>query len=158
MSTGPQPFGEFYARVGEKTVYGIDWEPWLENRWRRGAIVALNAVVRPSTPNGLEFVCVSAGKSAAVEPLWPAAGTIQDGSVTWTSQPASTQGLMSTVSSIVWTPPSGVTATNQSLVGQVASALIDFTSAAVGTDYSVSCQATMANGQIEPGVLVFRVR
>src|SRR5665213_911770 len=130
---GPQPYADFYMRVGDKDFYGIDWTGWLENQWPSGSSVALNAVVRPSAANGFEYLCTQAGQTADQEPQWPlfTGSTVTDGGVVWTCQAASNASLTTTVASVVWTPPAGIAVGSQSLIGQQAAALIDATSSVV---------------------------
>jgi len=54
---------------------------------------AVGSYVRPSAYSGLDFECIAAGTSDAVEPTWPtvAGGTVVDGSATWRAYEAWTQ-------------------------------------------------------------------
>jgi hypothetical protein len=54
--------------------------------WSAGATFVLNQVVA-STTTGNTYKCTVAGTTGGVEPTWPAAGTVTDGGVTWTTFP-----------------------------------------------------------------------
>jgi hypothetical protein len=157
---GPQPYQEFYIRVGDEDIYGIDWTRWLQNQWQGGVQVVANAVVRPSKANGYEYLCSTGGQTAEVEPSWPVApgSTVTDGSVVWTCQVASTASLTTTVQSVSWMPPAGIVVSSPALTGQVASALINATGATANQDYPVKCIATFADGENKTGILNFKVR
>lgn len=43
----------------------------VEDDWEASTTYALGAVVKPTTLNGLEYVCITAGDSDATEPTWP---------------------------------------------------------------------------------------
>lgn len=160
MQTGPQPYGEFYLRVGDRDFYGINFEGWLANRWQGGQEILVGEVIRPSKANGYEFVCSTAGQTAADEPTWvlPIGATTNDGSAVWTCQAVGTDSLISTVANVNWVAPPGILAVEQTLVNQTASALIDATLAVLGTDYLVNVAATMADGEEKVGQLKFKVR
>jgi hypothetical protein len=157
---GPQPYAEFYLRIGDKDFYGINWEGWLKNRWTGGILVTTSNVIRPSAPNGFEYACTHGGQTGFQEPSWPAfvGSTVTDGGAVWTCQVTSIASLSTTVASVAWNAPTGITLSVPSLTGQVAQTLIDATSATVGTDYPVNCVATMADGEIKIGQLKMKVR
>jgi prepilin-type N-terminal cleavage/methylation domain-containing protein len=54
--------------------------------WQASASYSINAIVIPTTKNWHFYRCTTAGTSGASEPTWPItkAGTVADGSVTWT--------------------------------------------------------------------------
>ncbi len=64
----------------------------IEDIWVADTVYAADAIVRPtalSTFTGYTYICTTAGTShAATEPTWPtaSAGTVVDGTVTWTRQ------------------------------------------------------------------------
>jgi hypothetical protein len=47
------------------------------------------------------------------EPAWPATGTVQDGSITWTTGALSNDGLHHRIVSVVWTPDVGIDVADQ---------------------------------------------
>lgn len=157
---GPLPYAEFYVLAGSVENYGIDWAGWIASYWQRGQLVTTAAVIRPSIPNGYQFPCTVAGQTGGAEPLWPTAvgATVLDGSAQWTCQSIDTTSLLSTVQSALWTPPTGVVVSGQTILGQMAFAVMDFTAAVAGTDYVVKSAATLASGQTLVGQLKFKVR
>lgn len=55
--------------------------------WQANTNYALNAIVRPTTPNGRRYIATAdAGSSAGSEPTWPTTvgATVVDGGITWT--------------------------------------------------------------------------
>jgi len=58
--------------------------------WEANTIYDSFQYVRPTTPNGFQYLCVTGGTSAAVEPVWPTTpgATISDNTVTWRCQEA----------------------------------------------------------------------
>lgn len=160
LQAGPLPYAEVFMRVGENESFGIDWAPWLANRWIPGALVALGFTIRPSTPNGYQFPCTFAGASADVEPLWPAVpgAIVIEGGVIWTCQPIDTSSLAETVASVTWTVPTGVSVNASCLVGQIAAAILDVTAATAGIDYVVVCNSTMSDGEVRIGQFKLKVR
>lgn len=160
MQPGPLPYAEFYLRVGERNTFGIDWSEWLANRWSRGSAVLLGFTVRPSVPNGYEFVCTTAGESGFAEPPWPArlGATIRDGSVVWTCQGMANDSLKNTLSSAVWTAPAGIAASSATVLGQISAVMLDTSAATAGVDYMVENTATMSDGEVKIGQIVIKVR
>lgn len=68
------------------------------NAWAATTVYALNTIVKRLTGTGIYwFKATTAGTSAASEPVWPAGGTVVDGTVTWTAIRA--RRLVGTVSS-----------------------------------------------------------
>lgn len=57
--------------------------------WIRSTAYAVGDVVKPTTPNGLMYVCTTAGTSNSSAPTWGtvAYGTTTDNTVTWTAFP-----------------------------------------------------------------------
>jgi hypothetical protein len=58
----------------------------ITEEWQDLHAYTLGTLVKPTTPNGFVYKCVSAGTSAASEPTWPVVGlgsTVSDGSCLW---------------------------------------------------------------------------
>jgi len=157
---GPLPYAEFFMRVGEKNTFGIDWANWLSNRWIQGELVASGFTIRPSTPNGYQYICTTAGESGAVEPTWPTiiGATVTEGSVIWTCAAVDTTSLAETVSSAPWVAQAGIAVLASSLVGQIASVFLDVSGAIAGNDYLVNCNASLTDGEVKIGKLKLKVR
>ena len=160
MLTGPEPYQEFYGRVGDRKIFGIDWSQWLANPWIAGESIATSFVIRPTIPNGFQYICSTAGESAENEPAWPAVvgATVSDGSVVWTCEAIDTTSLSTTVSSALWTATAGILVVGPSVAGQITTALLDATGAVAGTDYVVNCAATFADGEVATGQIKLKVR
>ncbi|QTA92013.1 PulJ/GspJ family protein [Desulfonema magnum] len=58
---------------------------WRESvQWRKETDYSADAMIIPLTDNGRVYKCTNAGTSDSSEPIWPASGTVSDGTVTWT--------------------------------------------------------------------------
>mgnify|MGYP001558337414 CR=1 FL=1 len=58
--------------------------------WTASTVKALDAIVKPTTPNGFYYKCTTAGTTGASEPgAWPTTKntTVTDGTVVWTAYP-----------------------------------------------------------------------
>lgn len=56
------------------------------NQWRASVAVVVDQRVPPTTPNGHNYKCTTAGTTGATEPTWPTTpgSTVTDGTVVWT--------------------------------------------------------------------------
>lgn len=70
--------------IGNRQYYGAvtNWSP--NSSYTLHAILTKNVVSSGSTLIGRLFYVSVAGTSGGVEPVWPATGTIVDGTITWT--------------------------------------------------------------------------
>lgn len=154
----PLPYGEFYGFVGDRLQYGIDWADWLANRWRPNTAAPMNQVIRPSVPNGYQYVCTTAGQTGAQEPTWPAyvGAAVLDGSAQWACEAMSTASLEATISQVRWT--SVLPLTSMSISDQTTLTLVDTTMAVAGTDYDVLCTVDTSDGQQKVGKIRIKVR
>jgi hypothetical protein len=136
----------------EKLDYAVDFEDALARYRLANTAYASNVKVRSKLASGFQFSS-SGGRTGDKEPRWPTTvgGTIQDGSITWTCEAASTSSLTSTVSSAPFTADTGVTISNQSIVGQAGTAFV--AGGLDGQTYNVVCTATMADGRIMVGIV-----
>lgn len=156
------PYVERTQRPTEKLYHPIDWTGYLSNSWRPGADFASNFLIRPAKATGFQYRW-SGGTTAYLEPKWPTVidptlGIVQDGSGVWTCEAVTTQSLSSTVGSSAWSADSPIVVTSASFAGQVTTALIDTTSAVVGTDLYVRNTVTLGNGEIKTGTILLKVR
>lgn len=165
----PLPFLEVFQAVGEKIRYKIDWEDWLALLWVPGRAYDLNEIVRPTlivsgravlAPTGLQYKVTSAGASGNAPPVWPRtlAGTVTDGTITWTAEALATTSLETTVFTSSWPAVTGLTFSGAAIDGQSASNVVDTSSATSGNDYDVVNVVTMADGQIRRGTIRIKVR
>ena len=56
----------------------------LRYKWMPSAPYRVGAIVTPTVSNGHYYKCTTAGTSGALEPTWPASGTVTDSGATWT--------------------------------------------------------------------------
>lgn len=157
---GLQPYGEFVVATGDADIYGIDWNAWLANYWSVGSIVAPSSVIRPHAPNGYQFSSVLGGESGNTEPVWPftLGQTVNDGSVVWICAAVDTTSLTATVQSAAWSVPTGITVSGQAVSGQVTTAVLNASGAAVGQNYTINVVATLSDGETKTGRIVLKVR
>lgn len=138
--------------------YDQDSGSWgfLVRVWSPGTVFAADVVVRPTYPTGFEYVA-TAGQTGQTEPRWPTtvAGTVTDGSVTWTAQEISNDSLTTTIDSSAWSADTGINVDNDSLETgngkQMTSAHIS--GGAIGEIYDVANVITLADGTVEESVL-----
>jgi hypothetical protein len=159
LDAGALPFGEFSQRVGAILAYGIIWDEWLAYHWEPDFPAALNAVVRPTQPNGFEYLCTQEGQTNGDEPQWPTivGGIVGDGSAQWQCQPVDSTSLAASVATSAWSAPSPMTVSSPVLTGNTATVLINTTSAVSGSTYDVLNTITTSDGQTQPGKIRIKV-
>ncbi len=157
---GALPFGIYYQRVGDILWYGIVWDDWLANLWEPNTAATVGLTIRPSYPNGYQYVCTGAGQTGAQEPTWPAflGAQILDGSAIWTCEAIDSTSLEGNVTSANWTTVAGVQLDDVAIVGNSTLVLIDTTQATAGTDYDVICTMTTTVGQQKLGKIRLKVQ
>jgi len=141
--------------AGSNRPYEIDVSSLSVEVWQAASFVASAGLMRPTSANETGFVyqAASAGQTGTTEPAWPtiAAGTVTDGSITWTAEapPASGQDE---IASVAWTqvspPDAALTITSETNTDFTARALIG--GGTSGNTYEVLCKITMASGAIYP--------
>lgn len=96
--------------AAESKVVELNLFKWCANYWRPNETVSLNEYVRPLKSTGYAYQG-TAGLTGAREPVWPTtlAGTVVDGSVTWTCVAASSNGLNAITSPSGVSDPTGLT-------------------------------------------------
>jgi hypothetical protein len=127
-------------------TYAIDVTERLVDLARRSFDFSLGAVVRAQRDTGWYYECTTAGRTAENYPaVFPrAAGeTVQDGSVVWTCQHPSTPTLRS-ISTVVYTIPTGLTLETQSESGFVA--YFTISGGVDGEDYDIVARITPSSG------------
>lgn len=148
-----------YQDSAAKLPVEFDWTPACANLWTAGEVYGVNEVVRPSTYNGYEYKCTTAGQAAgdsALEPAWPTtiAGTVTDGSVVWTCQAISNASLVKTIATSLW-DDGGMTITGAVTVTtngeQQTAALVE--GGTVGQTYTIENTVTFSDGTVDVGVV-----
>jgi hypothetical protein len=135
--------------------YGFYWTREFTRRWEADRPYDIGIVVRPSSVavvTGFEYIS-SGGQSGAEEPNWPRtlAGTIVDGSITWTAQALSTASLLETVATDTWSAsdPVGLTVEAQlpiDLPGLQRTSVV-LSEGSVGVEYAVDNEVITATGK-----------
>lgn len=146
-------------RPGETLDRIFDLRPEILRAWRRGVEYGAAEFVRPSAPNGYDYECTVAGRTAQREPRWPTViGTsVPDGSLTWTCRAPNSASQDQLSGSATLTVPTGITATHLSTeaTGDV---LLRFGGGIAGQDYSVLASVNTAGGQVIQFEVVVEVR
>lgn len=81
--------GDFNSASGTKGVTGYDptyiRDLMTSSTWRPVTPYGAYQYVRPSSPNGYQYACLSGGRSGGSEPTWPTTvgATTSDGGVMW---------------------------------------------------------------------------
>lgn len=138
------------------------WTPACSNLWTAGEVYGLTERVRPTSPNGFEYECTTAGQSSGrKEPNWKGAAavglTIDDGSVVWTCRAISNVSLTRTLATSTWPPVTGLTITGDQMVNtlgeMLTSAFVEFSEAVPvsGTKYRLQNTVTFSDGSEDVG-------
>ncbi len=131
-------------------AYAIDFGLALQYIWGRGQDYAENDVVRPTRPNGFEYICTVAGQTSKREPVWKKVlgETVIDGSITWTAQAPSVDGRDS-IASTNLESPDGITADNNLFSGTVVTIDVSGGTYVDGADpYEISVEMTADTGDV----------
>jgi hypothetical protein len=157
---GDVAYAEFFQGVGEQLWYGVNWEDWLASNWEANSSALVGQVLRPTIANGLEFACITAGQTGAVEPTWAAfvGGQVIDGSAIWQGQPISSASLDDTISGSSFSAPAGITLDSAQIQTLRSYLIIETPAALVGTDYNVLCTIYTTGGQQKIAKLRIKVR
>lgn len=157
---GDVAYAEFFQGVGEQLWYGVNWEDWLASNWEANSSATLAQAIRPTVPNGLEYTCITAGQTGAVEPIWAtfAGGVTVDGTAMWQAQAVTSMSLDDTISSSSFTAPSGITLDSAQVQTLRSYLIIETPAAVVGTDYDVLCTIYTQGGQQKIAKLRIKVR
>lgn len=157
---GDVAYAEFFQGVGEQLWYGIVWEDWLASNWEANSSATLAQAIRPTVPNGLELLCITAGQTGAVEPLWAnfSGGVTQDGTAQWQAQAVSAVSLDDAISSWNFSAPAGITLDSGQVVSLRSYLIIETPAAVVGTDYDVLATIYTTGGQQKIAKLRIKVR
>lgn len=141
--------------------YAADFEKdcsRLWDKWQDFATGTRIRVFRPGHASGYEMEATTGGRSGGRHPTFPTAGTLTEGSVTWTPRAISSASLLRTiVGTPTWVADSGVTVSAESLSDQKAIAKI--AGGTDGVDYSVTVTAIGSDGlvMVKVGILPVRV-
>ncbi len=134
-------------RPNEVLRITFDFTRDLEVTWRAGAEYQAGDFVRPTTPNGVEYECTTAGQSGKREPLWVGVNsTVSDGigELVWAGR-SFANNATDTISGRTVTASSGLTISNDAISGETITA--DISSGTDGACYNIVCQIVTANGE-----------
>lgn len=75
-----------FTKITPPTTAGVRYIPYSQSAWAATTAKVVGNSVRPTTSNGLKYICTTAGATGSSEPTWPTTigGTVTDGTVTWT--------------------------------------------------------------------------
>jgi len=124
-----------------------DFRKALEYDWSPSTAYDSGDYVRPSIGNGFEYECTTGGQTSPREPVWPTtvAGTVTDGSITWTARAFSTNAT-DTISSANVEVSSGLVAGSPVVDGSVV--IVAVSGGSSGGCYIVSIEATTSAGEV----------
>jgi hypothetical protein len=150
---------------GETKRWGFDYAGYdpdsgawgfLVRVWAPGVVYPSDVVVRPSFPTGFQYSS-NGGQSGQVEPRWPtaAAGTVTDGSVTWTCEAISNDSLDASIATSGWFSDTGITTDNDSLTntGGAQIVAVDVSGGTAGQTYDITNTVTLSDGTVEESVI-----
>lgn len=111
------------ACVGEPATYYEGVEPAA---WAASTAYSLGDVVRPTTRNGYNYECTTAGTSGASEPTWPTTpgNTVNDGTAVWTCRTAKQLADVA-MAGTDFTHANGDTSGRKTTVGQKTGVTVD---------------------------------
>lgn len=132
--------------------YSINVRKILIEEAHRDYRFALSAFVRPQRGTGYYYQATPAnseawGLTGQYWPTWPrvAGETVTDGSIVWTAVHPADASLPS-ISSVVWTVPTGITKDSQS--EDIEFADIVLSGGVDGADYDLTARITMTDGTV----------
>jgi hypothetical protein len=101
--------------AAEKQDYAFNLTREFARLWEADKPYSAGQAVRPNEIPGTGFEYESAGgvSNGAAEPAWPSTGAVQDGSIFWTTQAISNDGLKHRIVTVDWTAPDPVVASDQ---------------------------------------------
>lgn len=139
-------------RVGEVVTYSVDFARALEAVWLPGYEYSAGQYVRPSIPNGFEYLCSDAGQTNYREPNWPRVidDTVIDGSVIWECKDFS-DNASDSISGQNITADTGITVDSSSINGTRVE--VKLSGGDAGSVYDVEVQAVTAAGDSYEEVL-----
>lgn len=141
--------------------YGVSFEPECARAWAKWTDFSTGTSIRvflPGHESGLEFEATTGGRTAGRRPQFPftAGDWVDDGSVVWTARALSAASLRRT---IVGTPTwvaTGVTISDESIAGLIATA--NMGGGDNRQDYPVSVTAELSDSNIIVKVCILPVR
>lgn len=138
-----------WQRAGDERCYTFDLHDFLRSYWQAGKGYATSDYVRSKTVPGFAYQAGAAGVSGPTEPPWPRvlAGTVVDGSITWTAVAPGSNAL-DPISSTAWsivTPPDGALTINANS-NTTEEATVQVIGGTAQLTYLVQCLVTTSGG------------
>lgn len=141
---------------GAANLYEVDFSWACARKWESREW-ALTDTIR--LPNGLDAVCVGAGRSGWRPPPWPdvAGRTVMDGGVKWQIVHSSSASLETTVDTFSWASPAGITESGGEDGATRTIRLLTVSENVEAGDHTIVITATCANSSIRKQPCVLRV-
>lgn len=150
MSTANRiPEAEFEQDPADVLDYAVDFSAECVRYRLPDTTYALNTCVRPAKATGMQYRATTAGRSGTEEPRWPVTvgQTVQDGSVVWTAEAATTASLVRQVQSATWVPDTGLTASNPTTDADACAASANISGGVLGQSYLVRVAMTFTDSR-----------
>lgn len=114
------------------------------NFWRPNEPYTAAEYVRPNKGSGYAYQANADGLSGQIEPTWnrTLGGLTTDGSITWTTSPAATNGLSAISNPTATSEPAGLTINNLT-VSETTKLLATYSGGVAGQDYDVKFAVTL---------------
>jgi hypothetical protein len=159
-----QPIGFFFQRAGDALRYGIDFTPWLAQRWLPRQQVSYGDVVRSTRRSSVQFRCVVPGITGSNEPRWPGGLCVQllDGNAIWQTERIDDSSLVATIAptSATWSSSSPLISVSNAIIfdGRIALATVNSSNAVPGNDYDVVCAVVASDTRQRAAKIRIKVR
>jgi hypothetical protein len=93
---------------GERQNYAFNLTREFSRLWEPDVPYSIGIKVRPNIGTGFEYTSSGGVSNGIAEPAWPATGTVEDGSITWTAGDVSNDGLRHRIDTVQWSAPSDI--------------------------------------------------
>lgn len=111
--------------VAERQDFSFNLTDEFARHWEANRPFNDGTAIRPATLPGTGFEYASSGgvTNGEAEPTWPTVegGEVADGSIAgWVAQTMSNDGLRHRITDVTWTPPAGITVSDQAEIDEPA--------------------------------------
>jgi hypothetical protein len=143
----------------ERKQRGFDLTPFCASNWNAKTFYATGDVIRvlgaaaggEQIFTGFDYTADTDGYTGEAEPAWPAAGTVTDGSFSWTRVDVSNDSLAREIVSVVWIEDGDMTVDDPDIVNtEGRQQIAAYHSGGIdGQKYLVIARVTFDDGSIE---------